>query len=274
MAFSQTNLRSISLPSRLDQVFESEFEKLKNFSATSESIQSGILGLAELYNSVEELSQKSDVHRDGVTMEDSLSRSVDLLDACTAIKEMLQLMRENVHSLQSALRRKGDAQSDVASYFCFRKRMQKTLTKTLKGLKKSEAAIAKGASPRHAVEADGEFGFVLRQLAAVTISVFKKVLEFLTYSAAPSGWSMMSKLVSAKSAGKEGGALSNEVENVDLALSFLQGKTRSDGSRVLDAQRSLQIVDDVVEGFEGGFERLFRELVRSRVTLLNILTDQ
>lgn len=272
MAISQTHFRSISLPSRLDQVnsrsFESEFEKLKCGSTSSESIQAGLVALAELYNSVEEFTQKSAAHhQDEKSMEASLSQSIDLLDACSNIREVLQMMRENVHALQSAVRRKGmdsAVQNDVAAYFSYRKKMQKTVAKTLKNLKKSESAILKSASNHHSVNAEGDFGFVFRQLAGITIANFRSVLVFLSYSAArPGGWSLVSKLVVAKS-GKESDGV-NEVENLDLTL---QGKMRS------DVHKKMQIIDEIIEEFEGEFERLFRQLVQTRVTLLNILTDQ
>lgn len=274
MAVPQIHLRSISLPSRiLDQThptnLELELEKLYSCSATSQTIQSGLLGLAEIYNSVEEFTHKSSHIQ---SMEESLSHSVDLLDACTAIRELLQMIRENVHVLQSALRRKG-IDSAVAAYFCFRKTMHKTVAKTLKNLKKSESAIIKnGSKSNHSVHADSVF----RQLAATTISVLKSVLVFLSSSAArPGGWSLVSKLMTARS-GKESEVVVNEIGNMDLAVSCVnQGKMASDGgSRVVDVQKTLEMVDFVIEGFEGGLERLFRQLIQTRVSLLNInLTD-
>ncbi|KAL1542846.1 hypothetical protein AAHA92_19883 [Salvia divinorum] len=268
MAISQTKFRSISLPSRLDQArsksLESEFERLRCGSASSESVQSGLVALAQLYNSFEEFSQKSRVHEKSV--EESLSQSVDLLDACSAVRDLLQMMRESVRALRSAVRRKGAdsaVQNDVAAYFSSRKKMQKTVAKTLRSLRKSESAIVRSGSG-HSVNAEGDFGFFFKQLAGVTITNLRRVLMFLSYAAVrPGGWSLVSNLVAAKS-GKGSGAVS-EVEDLDLGL---QGKMKS------DVQKKLQIVDEIVEEFEGGFERLFRQLIQSRVTLLNILTDQ
>ncbi|KAG6405727.1 hypothetical protein SASPL_133321 [Salvia splendens] len=70
------------------EVMHSEFEKLKCGSGCSESLQSGVGGV------------------DRKSMEESLSRSVDLLDACGAVREVLQMMRENVCALQSAMWKK------------------------------------------------------------------------------------------------------------------------------------------------------------------------
>ncbi|KAG6418143.1 hypothetical protein SASPL_120342 [Salvia splendens] len=95
----------------------SKFEKLKCGSGNSESLQSGLVALEQLYNSFKEFSRNKSLGVDGVdrkSMEESLSRSVDLLDACGAIREVLQMMRENVCALQSAMWRKGtDSDSAV-----------------------------------------------------------------------------------------------------------------------------------------------------------------
>ncbi|KAL1533132.1 hypothetical protein AAHA92_33061 [Salvia divinorum] len=266
MAITQSHFRSISLPSRLDQVssksLESEFEKLKCVSGSSESVRSGLVELTQLYNSFEEFSQKSSGVHDEKSIEESLSRSADLLDACGAIRELLQMMRENVHALQSAMRRKGTdsaAQNDVAAYFSFRKKMQKTVAKTLKNLKKSEAVT--GSKSNHSVNADGDTSFVFRQLAGITSANLRNVQVFVSYVAARS---LVSKQVAAKS-GKVVRDAVNEIDNLDLGL---QGKMRS------DLLQKMQIVDEIIHELEGGFERLFRQLIQTRVTLLNILTGQ
>ncbi|KAG6390786.1 hypothetical protein SASPL_148531 [Salvia splendens] len=161
-------------------------------------------------------------------VEESLSRLVDLLDACGAVREVLQMMRENVRALQSAMRRKGTdsdsaVQNDVAAYLSFRKRMQKTVAKTLKNLRKSEI--------NHERE-------------------FEKRAGFVSYAAERS---LVSRLVAGKS---RGGV--NEIEDLDLGL---RGKMRS------DVVKKLQIVDDIIGELEGRLERLFRQLIQTRVTL-------
>ncbi|KAG6389379.1 hypothetical protein SASPL_150847 [Salvia splendens] len=99
------------------EVMHSEFEKLKCGSGSSESLQSGLVALAQLYNSFEEFRRNKSSGVDGVdrkSMEESLSRSVDLLDTCGTVREVLQMMRENVRALQPAMWRKGtDSNSAV-----------------------------------------------------------------------------------------------------------------------------------------------------------------
>ncbi|KAL8514924.1 hypothetical protein ACS0TY_013848 [Phlomoides rotata] len=132
MAISQTHLRSVSLPSRLHFI-STNFETLKSLEvpANSEAIQSGLVRIAEVFNYAEEIAQsqhKSICFLEGKSMEESLSWSIELLDYCTAIKQVLQSMKENVQALQSALRRKGadsSVRNDISLYLCCRKRMNK-----------------------------------------------------------------------------------------------------------------------------------------------------
>ncbi|KAL8524288.1 hypothetical protein ACS0TY_014022 [Phlomoides rotata] len=261
MAISQTHFRSISLPSRLQSKptdLESDLQKLKSLqvSATSEAIQSGLLRIAELYNSAEEISQ---CHEDEKSMEESLSGSVELLDGCNAIREVFQMMKENIQTLQSALRRKvmdSSVQTYIHKYFCCRKRINKSIVKTLKTLKKSEQMMRN----------NGDCAF--RELTRITMAIFKSIL-FLLSSRASGGFSLVSKLMNRR----ENDGVVSEVESVELGLMSLQ-KTRSiEGIRVVEVQKKLQNLEAIVDGFDGGLERLFRQLLHIRVSLLNILTD-
>lgn len=129
--------------------------------------------------------------------------------------------------------------------------MSKCIKKSLKALKSFEGRI-------HASD-------VLREVYGLTVAVFRSALLFFSSSLSPwAGWNVVARLVLNKSAAHHG--VVSEVGCVDFALN----NGEFDKEMV---QRSLQNLDCCVEGIEGGLERMFRELVQSRVNLLNVVTN-
>ncbi|KAG8378035.1 hypothetical protein BUALT_Bualt08G0096300 [Buddleja alternifolia] len=270
---------SISLPTSLHPSnVEVELQKLKSAFPkavsilSSEAIQSGLVSLAELYNSVEELTRSSSHHLHAKSMEDSLiDGSIELLDSCSSIKELFQMIKENVQTLQSAFRRKGldsSIQLDVATYVNFRKKMNKCVAKTLKTLKNLEQHKNIGSNDQI-----DNFVRVLREVSGITIAIFKGVLGFLSCrtTTKTGGWNLVSKVMVTKSVASD---VVNEVGSVDFALNCFQVKMRRNCGEDVDlqmVQKGLQSLDSRIEGFERELERLFRQLVQTRVTLLNTL---
>ncbi|CAK9149564.1 unnamed protein product [Ilex paraguariensis] len=296
----QFHVRSISLPSRLHPLstkLELELNKLKTWQTSvlarapliAETIQTGLVGLAELYNCVEELihspltQQALLQHQQGMLLEEAIEGSVGLLDSCGTVRDLVSMMKEHVQDLQSALRRKGGEsriESDISKYISFRKKViKRDIPESLRALKIIENKV--GSSLLDEDQVLKMVMKMLREVSAITISVFRSLLMFLSVPTSKTrlrGWSLISKLmVNIKSSDSEPNLqkMNSEVETVDLALHYLHGNICRSEAKV-DVQmvrRRLQTLDDNIQGFEAGLDCLYRRLIQSRVSLLNILAQ-
>ncbi|KAK4422901.1 hypothetical protein Salat_1872700 [Sesamum alatum] len=106
------------------------------------------------------------------------------------------------------------------------------------------------------VQSDSGFDNVFREVAGVTIAIFKSILVCLSSpTAQSSGWSLVSRLMLAKPVAEND--VVNEVGGADFALSSLQRKLRSNGAKAVEVQNMLQTFDAIVEGFKGGIWNTF-----------------
>ncbi|KAJ0098133.1 hypothetical protein Patl1_29218 [Pistacia atlantica] len=294
----QVPSRSISLPARLlhptSLKIEEEFNKLKTWDSSDssvtttpsrsfKSIQTGLIRLPELYNCVEELvhsplTQQALNNQQHVELvEEALDRSIGLLDACSNARELILSMKEQVQDLQSALRRRGGdysiIEANIQAYINFRKKSKKDIAKCIRTLQRIEITTQN----LHSTKADHQHLFfvinVLKESSAITISIFKSLLFFLSMPVSKtksSGWSILiSKLIPAE----KGHKVFNEVGCVDMALYSLHEQIRRNNGKV-DVQmalKKLETVDGSIKGLERGLDCLFRGLIQNRVSLLNAL---
>ncbi|CAN4078629.1 unnamed protein product [Withania somnifera] len=276
-------VRSISLPARLHPKglkTEDELNRIKSSATSShsaETIQAGVVGLVELYSSFQELiqcpnTQKALVqHQNGAFVEDALEGSLELLDTCAIIRNLFCTIKEQVQHLQSALRRKrGDSsiERDIGNYFFIRKKMKKEIGKSLRKLKHMENRV--GSSMFFEIEHH------LRDVTRMTISVFKALLVYLSCQDTrikPRGWSMISKLMITKSASCQNDQFFNDMGSVDIALGDLRQDIKSNDGKVdvNNARRRLQMLDDSIKEFEAGLGNLYKQLIQTRVSFLNVL---
>lgn len=277
-------VRSISLPSRLNPIskkIESELNKLRTCKISSplgsESLLINLSGLAEVFNSIEELvhsqlTQKALNHQHcKILVEETVDGSVWLLDSCGNARDLLLTMKEHVQNLQSALRRRNSRfESNVHDYICFRKKAKKNIAKRLRDLKKMES---KFGCFLHLLDVDYNVLIViklLRELSAATISMFQSLFVFLSMPVT-NRWSLVSKLKAVTFAASEKEQkIYSEVGTVDAALYSLHKSDAKTDVKIV--QLRLETLDCSITGLEAGMERLFRCLLQHRVSLLNLLT--
>ncbi|KAI3824245.1 hypothetical protein L1987_05695 [Smallanthus sonchifolius] len=288
---STSHFRSISLPSRLTNpsftTIETKINELKAWGdlvSSSQTIQSGLVALAELYVCVDELVRSTHTqqalsrHQSGTLVEDALEGSVVLLDSCSILKELIMQMKENVQILQSALRRKGGdlgVAYQIDTYLCFRKKAKKSILKslgTLRHIEKKKSFIAFLDVDHHV----SKVSKVLGDVNVLTISLFKTLLVFVSPKSKPTnGVQLLSKLLSKSSSTHEKKKMIvDEVETVDMVTMSLYKSARNKEMKDADVQitlKKLQILDVSIDGFEAELNCLFRRLIHYRSSLLNMV---
>ncbi|KAL7255590.1 hypothetical protein ACSBR1_009683 [Camellia fascicularis] len=132
--------------------------------------------------------------------------------------------------------------------------MKKEVSKSLADLKKLDSKF----KVSNLSDSDENMFAVVREASLITISIFESLLLFLC---APMGrprtrkWSLVSKMASE--------------EDLMLYCSERDGE----GERIECVQERLEDLNGSIEGIESGLECRFRHLIRTRVSLLNILSN-
>ncbi|GAU29851.1 hypothetical protein TSUD_223970 [Trifolium subterraneum] len=282
---SKYHVRSNSFPSQSHPSttrIEQDLNKVKTWEATStsDSITNGLSMLEDLYISLEDLlnmasTQKAISHHQGEkSVEELLDGSVRILDICGITRDTMLQIKENVQSLHSSLRRrKGDSsiEKSVSEYNFFTKKMKKNVTKLITSLKQME--IKFGVSSL--LNQDQEFVSVIRvvrEVIVMNISIFQSILSFLVGSASESKaakWLKMAKSMHKKVVCEEN---FNELQCVEASLRTIS-REGPNVSKMQDAHEKFEALENAIEMIENSLESVFRHLVKTRVTLLNIMTQ-
>ncbi|XP_049358234.1 uncharacterized protein LOC125822817 [Solanum verrucosum] len=279
---SKSNKRSISLPSRshpATQNIEEELSKLKTWefsaSPTAKAVYNGLVGFGEVHKCMGDLLKLTSTLQalsqcqNKKWVDEILDKSVRFLDICGTTRELVSQFKENVKDVQSSLRRrKGDL--SINKYTTFRKKMKKDVKNLVTALKKMDHEEVVDV-----MEIDDQLVSVviriLREVATIGISVFQIVLNFLSapISKPISKWSLVSRLVNK---GDQDNV--NEIESVDVALNSLSKPGPNEMEKIQFVQSKLETVEAHFECIENGLDNIFRCLIRSRSTLLNIVSCQ
>lgn len=288
------HVRSISLPSRSHPStlkLEEELNKLKTWESTSTSVSicKGLTGLDELYKCMDghlnmtSIQQVISQHQHEKCVEELLDGSVRLLDICGITRDTMLQIKEHVRALQSALRRrKGDSsiESNINNYTCFKKKLKKDVKNLITALKQMEnkwGAISPVLAQDHHLSAVIR---VLREVCVMNVSVFQSLLLFLTVPLSKpkaTRWSLVSKLLhKGVIACEEKQENVNEMEVADAALSTLCRNASSEGvdaKKIQSANKKLEDLEIGIEDMENGLECVFRSLIKTRASFLNIISQ-
>ncbi|CAJ1942255.1 unnamed protein product [Sphenostylis stenocarpa] len=285
------HVRSISLPSRSHPTtvrVEEELSKLKTWEGTfvssSESIHTALSLLQDLYLALDGLlnlpstQQVISLHKGDKCVEEVLDGSMRILDMCGVTRDTMLQIKENVQALHSALRRrKGDSsvETSVAEYKLFAKKMKKNASKFITSLKQMDGKF--GVSPL--LDLDHHLASVtrvLREVIVINLTVFQSILLFLTVSSSTSKatkWLLVAKLMhkGVKPCEDNSGNV-NELHCVEIALNTLLNEGTHD-EKIRVAHERLEVLENAIGSIENGLESVFRRLIKTRASLLNIISQ-
>ncbi|KAK3029164.1 hypothetical protein RJ639_039719 [Escallonia herrerae] len=290
-AIDRHHTRSISLPSRSHPStlrIEEELNKLKtrevSSDLTAETICTGLSEMEELYKCIDDLlslpltQQALSVHPQKVSANEFLDGSLRLFDICGITKATMSQIKGHVRDLQSSLRRKKgelSIKSSIIKFTSFRKKIKKDAKRLIADMKQMDWEM--GSS--QVLDLDHHLGAVirvLREVSAVSISIFQSLLVFLSVPVlkkSPSRWSVVSKLMSKWAACENEPDSMNELERADAALRSLCKRGSIDEEKMKTAQSRLEVLEVCIEVIENGLESVFRRSIKTRAAFLNIFSN-
>ncbi|KAL7117651.1 hypothetical protein ACP275_03G085600 [Erythranthe tilingii] len=266
MATTTYHSRSNSFPSQSHPIIESVEDHLCRLRADSEStsVCANLASLRNLHEGINDLIQMPSVDQQtlcqGNWINELLEGSLKLVDLCSLSREIASLTKESVQDLESSIRRnkaETATSADVSAYVASRKKITKTVSKSIKNLKSFNNKSA----------ADNELWRMMKEAESHDLSVLKSVLILLSgenETSTKTSWLLLSKFTTQNS------RVYSESGAEDLSSLNIQKSTKNMDSKSLLKQ--LKSSEMTIQEIEEGLETLFRSLVKTRVSLLNVLS--
>ncbi|KAG8378058.1 hypothetical protein BUALT_Bualt08G0098600 [Buddleja alternifolia] len=239
--------RSNSFPSQSHPIIndvEDHLRRLKSTEATSTSATSicaNLASLRDLHECINNMIQMSSIQQalsneQGQSwINELLEGSLRLVDLCEFSRDVACSTKESVQNLESSIRRNGGetaASNDIKAYVASRKKITKLVNKYIKNLK----SLTKNSTALP----DIEFGTMLKETETLVFSILKSALTLI----------------------------SGEKEKSKQSWSLFSHFTQT--SQVHSEK------DDVcslnIQAVEEGLEALLRSLIKTRVSLLNVVS--
>ncbi|XP_058213862.1 uncharacterized protein LOC131325559 [Rhododendron vialii] len=258
--------RSVSLPSRLHPVIPHDDEHLRL--SGLENMYDRLDGLLLLPHTQQAFAQQH--HEKWVEV--VLEKYLGLLDVCATVRDVSSQTKQDLQDLLSVLRRRRE-ENDFSEYLNSKKKAKKVIQKSLKDLKniKTKHTVVGLGKSREILDS-------LNEVEAATVGAFETLLSYISGTKAESrlsGFALASKLIHQKSVASKDEVTNTSVfEKFDVLLHSLNNhKTSKSYStlRVENVKNLLGKMELSIEEVEEELDCLFRRLIKTRVTLLNIL---
>ncbi|XP_060194808.1 uncharacterized protein LOC132624006 [Lycium barbarum] len=181
--------------------------------------------------------------------------SLRMLEVCATTNDVLLLVKDHIHDLKSTFRRIsfGDNKFSV-SYHGQRKKLKKEILKrlhSLKGITSSKLSLGSNSKNNLMVVVH-----VLREVKLAMMSIVESLMSLMSVPSPNNkklnnGYSFRSKL---------------------MRVNSFSSWEKCDAMTLQCVNKRLEAVEFVIEDLEGELECIIRRLIRTRVSLLNILT--
>ncbi|KAI3947748.1 hypothetical protein MKX01_034413 [Papaver californicum] len=290
MAKYHYHIRSTSLPSTfhhpLTARVEGQLNKIRveltdNKSLvhyTTEMLRDGLFGLKDLYGSVEDLLKLPHTQqilvkqRHNKWVDEVLDDSLRLLDVSGTTKDVLSRIKEAVQETRSALRRRriSSPEGEIVEYYISsRKKANKEVRKCLGELKRTAGKKHGFSSSSLLLEKQQQEYVavvnVLKQVGDVTVTLYESLLSSYKCTlprTTCNGWSLVSKLMIKQNSRLLTRLTTAKDQDVQQIIKGGDGVT----------QEPLEALETSIQSLEEGLELVFRQLIKTRVSLLNILS--
>nr|XP_043615785.1 uncharacterized protein LOC122587682 [Erigeron canadensis] len=270
-------VRSISLPTTSHppstHILEKEINDIKKWMLSPckpSTICNGLMKLSTMYEGIHELiGLLSSIQAEKWVVE-FMDKLVGFLDICGILKDILSQTKEQVIDLQYTLRRqKGNSsnlENNVAKYNCVRKKVKKDVKKLMACISKSK--LVTSSNDRH-----HEHEVVIGMAMEVTVSLFEWLLMFIVMPLKEtpkiSKWFMVVSKLSRKTKVTCEEHLCYQPENDFEGLDVIMSRNEC---IKYDACR-LERMEVQIERIEDNLDCICRRLIRTRVSLLNIVSN-
>ncbi|XP_073120974.1 uncharacterized protein [Henckelia pumila] len=278
--------RSNSFPSKSHPVMDEIQDHLRRLKAseatsiTAKSVNSDLVSLVDLHEGVQNLIQIPSIQQVlsheqcGTWINEILEGSLSLVDLCGFSRDVCCSMKEYIQELESSIRRNRDktaTETDIKSYLVSRKKINKMISmKYVKNLKSFDQNSTVSVENDNNLQA---IVMVMKHAAAISFSVLNSVPLFLSGANGRSksrNWSLLSKFTLNHvypETDRDCGSKDLFDLHVGASMKFM------DKVIVQNILKKLKESEMAIHELEDGLESLFRSLVKTRVSLLNILSD-
>ncbi|XP_010536453.1 PREDICTED: uncharacterized protein LOC104811458 [Tarenaya hassleriana] len=247
-----SHVRSSSWPEDVHPLTRAIQDHLQKLTQTHSTCQK--LGvLKSLYEAVDDfLHFPMNTLEDSTHLEDVSDGFLRVLDICSIARDVFLQMKEHVTDLESALRRRSSlGDGYLVGFISKRRAMRRRVERDVKPMMKRNEKKT--------------YDNVLRQ---VEESSFEVISSLLITSKARSGRGFVSKMFRPKKVE----CIEAKTDEIGLSEDELERMKRGNISVAEELQR-LKETEMGIEEVERGLEGVYKKLVRTRVSLLNILTN-